>query len=190
MKGAGDDSGFFQQGERLKWPQFTTLKSEGILLVGNSPAMSSAEVILTRLGLLAGESWKVAMFGHGMLLLVTLSESNPVVKFSMVFGIYIPGRLRWVHHTLGYAFRTLSMLESFTNFESCVYDLWNYMEKLPRVCLDVSLTSLKCVQRPWKFTPSRWIFLAPTSTFHQSLGNVQPCMKKMASGPRHQLRVG
>jgi len=85
MKGAGDDSGFFQQGERLKWPQFTTLKSEGILLVGNSPAMSSAEVILTRLGLLAGESWKVAMFGHGMLLLVTLSESNPVVKFSMVF---------------------------------------------------------------------------------------------------------
>lgn len=31
------------------------------------------------------------------------------------FGISIPGRLRWVHHTLRYANWTLSLLESFAN---------------------------------------------------------------------------
>lgn len=95
-------------------------------------------------------------------------------------------------HTLGYAGMPLelSLIESFRTCESCVYDLAILHAKTPDVRLDVSLTSLTCVQRPWKFTPSPWIFLAPTSTFHRFLGNIQQSMKKMASGPRHQLEVG
>ena len=63
-------------------------------------------------------------------------------------------------HTLGYAGMPLelSLKESFRTCESCVYDLAILHAKTPHVRFDVSLTSLKCVQRPWKFTPSPWIF--------------------------------
>ena len=73
--------------------------------------MSSAEVILTRLGLLAGEKLESCHDLEMGCFRGYLSESNPVVKFNMVFlvSIYLEYRDEFTHpRVCRYAFRTLS----------------------------------------------------------------------------------